>query len=163
MSSYFYLDEETLENNKTSPRTVPNKNLSRGHQERDLDWDNSNLLKMKRFSVPSFNLCEEEKAHPPFMELSSVTQLQSRLDAAAKFGDVVRSLKKPGHHIPGPTKNPSCPCDHCRLYFENKEKGKDRPVEDEETEYRKVFSLGRRKFSRGEDTDADDGMDDDLI
>lgn len=36
---------------------------------------------------------------------------------ARKFGNVVDTFRKPGHHV-GPAKNPDCPCDHCRNYFE---------------------------------------------
>lgn len=79
---------------------------------------NTNLLNMKRLSYPTYNLHENEEKTvlPPFMECPEVSM--SRLDTAAKFGEVVRGLRKPGHHIPGPTKNPNCPCDHCRSYFE---------------------------------------------
>lgn len=76
---------------------------------------------MKRLSYPSYNLHENEEKQllPPFMDYPDAT-MASRLDTAAKFGEVVRGLRKPGHHIPGPTKNPSCPCDHCRNFFEAK-------------------------------------------
>ncbi|XP_014261636.1 uncharacterized protein LOC106673831 [Cimex lectularius] len=37
---------------------------------------------------------------------------------AQKFGPVVGSLKKPGHHV-GPSKNPDCSCDTCRYFFEH--------------------------------------------
>ncbi|XP_012146176.2 uncharacterized protein LOC105663213 [Megachile rotundata] len=36
---------------------------------------------------------------------------------ASIFGSVVNAFRKPGHHI-GPSKNPSCSCEHCRRYFE---------------------------------------------
>ena len=36
---------------------------------------------------------------------------------ASIFGTVVNAFRKPGHHI-GPSKNPSCSCEHCRRYFE---------------------------------------------
>ncbi|XP_059483392.1 uncharacterized protein LOC132201327 [Neocloeon triangulifer] len=34
-----------------------------------------------------------------------------------RFGPIVGSLKKPGTHS-GPSKNPDCPCDHCRSFYE---------------------------------------------
>lgn len=76
---------------------------------------------MKRLSYPSYNLHENEDKQllPPFMDYPDAS-MASRFDTAAKFGEVVRGLRKPGHHIPGPTKNPSCPCDHCRSFFEMK-------------------------------------------
>ncbi|XP_029048523.1 flocculation protein FLO11 [Osmia bicornis bicornis] len=36
---------------------------------------------------------------------------------ASIFGSVVNAFRKPGHHI-GPSKNPSCACEHCRRHFE---------------------------------------------
>jgi hypothetical protein len=35
-----------------------------------------------------------------------------------KFGPMVGSLKKPGTHT-GPSKNPDCPCDHCRSFYDD--------------------------------------------
>jgi len=37
---------------------------------------------------------------------------------ASRFGAVISAFRKPGHHV-GPSKNPTCSCDHCRKYFEN--------------------------------------------
>lgn len=42
---------------------------------------------------------------------------------ASIFGAVVSAFRKPGHHI-GPSKNPSCSCDHCRRYFEGEARGR---------------------------------------
>lgn len=36
---------------------------------------------------------------------------------ASRFGTVISAFRKPGHHI-GPSKNPTCTCEHCRRYFE---------------------------------------------
>lgn len=38
---------------------------------------------------------------------------------ASRFGTVVSAFRKPGHHI-GPSKNPTCTCEHCRRYFEER-------------------------------------------
>lgn len=38
---------------------------------------------------------------------------------ASKFGTVINAFRKPGHHI-GPSKNPSCSCEHCQRYFEDR-------------------------------------------
>lgn len=49
---------------------------------------------------------------------------------AQKFGTIVNSLKKPGHHV-GPAKNPDCTCKSCTWYFEeNKGRGRTRSVGD---------------------------------
>lgn len=36
---------------------------------------------------------------------------------ASRFGTVISAFRKPGHHI-GPSKNPTCTCEHCRRYFD---------------------------------------------
>lgn len=35
---------------------------------------------------------------------------------AQKFGSVIESIRKPGHHV-GPAKNPDCECEYCRRWF----------------------------------------------
>lgn len=35
---------------------------------------------------------------------------------ASRFGSVVTSTRKPGHHV-GPTKNPNCQCEHCQRWL----------------------------------------------
>lgn len=42
---------------------------------------------------------------------------------ASKFGAVINAFRKPGHHI-GPSKNPSCSCEHCQRYFEDRTRGR---------------------------------------
>ena len=44
---------------------------------------------------------------------------------ASVFGRVIAAFRKPGHHI-GPAKNPSCSCDHCRRYFEERSRDRSR-------------------------------------
>lgn len=117
-----------------------------------VDGINSNLLNMKRLSYPSYNLYEnEEKVIPPFMDYGDVPT--SMMDAASKFGGVVRGLRRPGHHIPGPTKNPSCPCDHCISYFEKKDgerRDQFRPEGCEEFNIEKRCGLRSRALSLGQ-------------
>lgn len=49
---------------------------------------------------------------------------------AEKFGVIVNSLKKPGHHV-GPAKNPDCSCFTCQQYFEERRgRGRTRSVGD---------------------------------
>lgn len=131
-----------INNNGNSNSTVRGK----AYQE------NSNLLNMKRLSFPTFNLHEEEKVLPPFMEYSTATQ--SRLDTAAKFGAVVRGFRKPGHHIPGPTKNPSCPCDHCRMHFETKEGGTAAASLPEEKGRTRAHSLDQANSRRSQSSEV---------
>jgi hypothetical protein len=47
----------------------------------------------------------------------------SSFSKAEKFGPVVNSLRKPGHHI-GPSKNPNCSCDTCVAHFSGNEPSK---------------------------------------
>jgi len=69
----------------------------------------------------------EEQVIPPFLSTayhnegisSNWNTTDSHLGTATKFGTVVKGFRKPGHHIPGPPKNPSCPCLHCKIYFES--------------------------------------------
>lgn len=35
---------------------------------------------------------------------------------AQKFGAVIETIRKPGHHV-GPAKNPDCQCEYCRRWF----------------------------------------------
>lgn len=51
----------------------------------------------------------------PFM--TSQGERTDHILKASIFGAVVNAFRKPGHHI-GPSKNPSCSCEHCQRYFE---------------------------------------------
>ncbi|XP_017027268.1 uncharacterized protein [Drosophila kikkawai] len=53
------------------------------------------------------------------------------LEKARRFGNVVASSRKPGHHV-GPTKNPSCQCESCQRWMAER------------------FQLRGRAFSLGE-------------
>ena len=41
------------------------------------------------------------------------------MDVLEKFGTIVGSFRKPGHHV-GPSKNADCMCDNCKLFFAKK-------------------------------------------
>jgi len=79
---------------------------------------------LKRMSFPNANN-NEMGVLAPFMgtgtDCGSNNSNNFNLDTASKFGPVVKSFKKPGHHIPGPARNPHCPCHHCRHYFESQD------------------------------------------
>lgn len=85
--------------------------------------ESSNLMTMKRLSFPNYNLTQDNKLTPPFMEppLLNHNNYSHFGTAATKFGPVIKGLRKPGHHIPGPARNPHCTCDHCRRYFEKQQ------------------------------------------
>lgn len=55
---------------------------------------------------------------------------------AKKFGTVVRTARKPGHHV-GPTKNPSCACESCQRWLAERFQVRGR-----------AFSLGERPILR---------------
>ncbi|XP_011196401.2 uncharacterized protein Hgs_2 [Zeugodacus cucurbitae] len=55
---------------------------------------------------------------------------------AKKFGTVVSSARKPGHHV-GPTKNPSCACESCQRWLAERFQVRGR-----------AFSLGERPVLR---------------
>lgn len=44
---------------------------------------------------------------------------------AQKFGSVIESIRKPGHHV-GPAKNPDCQCEHCRRFFAERDNFRER-------------------------------------
>lgn len=63
---------------------------------------------------------------PPSKVATSVTspftnipgKRTEQLCKAEKFGKIVGTFLKPGHHV-GPSKNPECACEHCRKYYED--------------------------------------------
>ncbi len=49
-------------------------------------------------------------------EIFDAAYSKEYLSLAMKFGSVVTAMRKPGHHT-GPTKNPDCQCEHCKIWF----------------------------------------------
>lgn len=61
--------------------------------------------------------------NPEFQSVddASTTRMPSgytreHLMRAQRFGAVIGSIRKPGHHV-GPSKNPDCTCEYCRRWF----------------------------------------------
>lgn len=88
----------------SSPSTV----ISYSHRKTrssnvDDNVDQSNNSKSSEF--PSFNS-------------STTSGLYSRdhLSIANRFGAVMKTMRKPGHHV-GPVKNPSCLCETCKRFM----------------------------------------------
>jgi hypothetical protein len=123
-----------------------NGNISRASNE-----TTDSKVNIKRMSFPNTNATDEEMGLlAPFMGCGSVPSNYSYLDTATKFGPVVKGFKKPGHHIPGPVRNPHCPCHHCRRYFENQKTVK------EETDGRvRAFSLSHADRLSSKSTSKD--------
>lgn len=48
-----------------------------------------------------------------------VSNTNRKMDVLEKFGTIVNSLRKPGHHV-GPSKNADCLCYNCRIFFSKK-------------------------------------------
>lgn len=67
----------------------------------------------KESSPPRIKL--ESTAMTPFTAVAGMKTDQ--LSIAEKFGTILGSLRKPGHHV-GPSKNPDCSCYNCRQYYE---------------------------------------------
>ncbi|XP_066592859.1 mucin-21 [Prorops nasuta] len=62
---------------------------------------------------------------------------------ASIFGAVIDAFRKPGHHI-GPSKNPSCSCEHCRRYFEENDlRGRTRSLSEFERRLGPLFRRNR--------------------
>lgn len=57
--------------------------------------------------------------------LKSGSYSQDHLALARKFGSVVRTMRKPGHHI-GPVRNPACLCETCKRWVLEREEGQGR-------------------------------------
>lgn len=57
----------------------------------------------------------------------SGTYSKDHLALSKRFGSVMKTMRKPGHHI-GPVRNPTCLCDTCRMFFLEKDQvqGRDR-------------------------------------
>lgn len=70
----------------------------------------------------------EEKAEQNFQReqssmsssLKSGTYSTDHLALARKFGNVVKTMKKPGHHV-GPVRNPTCLCETCKRWMLERE------------------------------------------
>lgn len=70
--------------------------------------------------------------------LKSGSYSKDHLALARKFGSVVRTMRKPGHHI-GPVRNPSCLCETCKRWVLEREGGQGRG---------RAFSFGDTPITR---------------
>lgn len=61
---------------------------------------------------------------------------------ASRFGSVITMGRKPGHHV-GPSKNPSCECEHCREYFDEMTRKRSLSLSDFE---RRIMKPGRGRL-----------------
>lgn len=52
--------------------------------------------------------------------LKSGTYSQDHLQLAQRFGSVVKTMRKPGHHV-GPVRNPTCLCETCKRWVLDRE------------------------------------------
>lgn len=57
--------------------------------------------------------------------LKSGSYSKDHLALARKFGNVVRTMRKPGHHV-GPVRNPTCLCETCKRWVLEREQGQGR-------------------------------------
>ncbi|XP_037948959.1 serine-rich adhesin for platelets [Teleopsis dalmanni] len=77
---------------------------------------------------------EMKRDSPAVSETSTIVSgyTPEYLEKAKKFGKVVSTVRKPGHHV-GPTKNPSCTCESCQRWLSERFQIRGR-----------AFSLGER-------------------
>lgn len=57
--------------------------------------------------------------------LKSGNYSKDHLALAKKFGPVVKTMRKPGHHV-GPVRNPACLCETCKRWVLDREQGQGR-------------------------------------
>lgn len=69
----------------------------------------------------------EQKSREQSMSssLKSGNYSKDHLALANKFGSVIRTMKKPGHHV-GPVRNPACLCETCKRWVLEREQGQGR-------------------------------------
>ena len=70
--------------------------------------------------------------------MKSGSYSKDHLALAKKFGSVVRTMRKPGHHI-GPVRNPACLCETCKRWVLEREEGQGRG---------RAFSFGDTPITR---------------
>lgn len=68
---------------------------------------------VKESSPPKAKL--ESTVMTPFTAIPG--RKTTQLSKAEKFGTIIGTIRKPGHHI-GPSKNPDCSCYNCRQFYE---------------------------------------------
>lgn len=90
----------------SSPSTV----ISYSHKKQKSDSLPTQIPKVKKE-------VERKSMEPSTMSssLKSGTYSKDHLNLAKKFGVVLKTLRKPGHHV-GPVRNPSCLCETCKRW-----------------------------------------------
>lgn len=100
------------------------ENLSDSHRSNDLgNISDSNpptviSFKNKEVGAESSNL---KDTSPSQSTKKKETYSKDHLEIAQKFGSVMRSMRKPGHHV-GPVKNPTCLCETCKRWMLERDK-----------------------------------------
>lgn len=93
--------------------------------------------KSKSITIP-VNDTQRSPAPSTASSLRSGDYSKDHLALAAKFGTVMRTMKKPGHHV-GPVRNPACLCETCKRWM----------LEREDTHGRgRAFSFGDTPITR---------------
>ncbi|XP_070494497.1 uncharacterized protein [Chironomus tepperi] len=93
----------------SSPSTV----ISYSHKKQKSDSLPNQIPKAKK----EVKEVERKSVEPSTMSssLKSGTYSKDHLNLAKRFGAVLKTLKKPGHHV-GPVRNPSCMCETCKRW-----------------------------------------------
>lgn len=122
------MDKETMEPDEAVPSSSINpasarKLLRKDQLERACYSDSASHSRALRDQIGPFG--SESSSPLPSKVESRVTspfttpqgEKTDHILKASVFGTVVGAFRKPGHHV-GPSKNPSCSCEHCRRFFE---------------------------------------------
>lgn len=100
-----------LDSGSLSDSAAPSPNLKK--QTPYFTRDSIGPFGNKESSPPKVKL--ETTATKPFTTTPGTKT--DHFSKAEKFGTIMGSLRKPGHHV-GPSKNPDCSCFNCRQYYE---------------------------------------------
>lgn len=123
---------------RMSKNQIEESNATNGSQDKNIQEERSQFATRKDY-VPHTNVLRDRigpfgskspsplpSTIPSRVTSPFTTPYGERTDhimKASKFGAVINAFRKPGHHI-GPSKNPTCSCEHCRRYFQDEARGR---------------------------------------
>jgi protein kinase N len=121
----------------SSPSTVIS--LSRKRSEK-ISAEKSPMRNMKPINVINVVIPEQNSDYSPLSTIKSAGTNYSKdhYELATKFGSVIKTMRKPGHHV-GPVRNPSCLCETCKRWV--LERDQNQPRE-------RAYSFGETPITR---------------
>lgn len=113
LGKFDYQKLNEMENiSDSSPSTVIS--LSRKRSEK-ISTEKSPMRNLKPIKV----VIPEQSSQSDYSPLSTIKSGENyssdHYELATKFGSVLKSMRKPGHHV-GPVRNPSCLCETCKRW-----------------------------------------------